>query len=116
MVQGAAYINCILRKDGRWEGRYTAGYDPATGKRIYKNVLGKTQAETKEKLRRALEEIRGLDIVKAGQYTVGQWLDTWFGNYARLKVRPSSHQTYRGGLSQILCKHRNAVQNRAKII
>lgn len=48
------------RKDGRWEGRYTAGYDPATGKHIYKNVLGKTQAETKEKL------------------------------------RPSSHQTYRG--------------------
>ena len=84
------------RKDGRWEGRYTAGYDPATGKRIYKNVLGKTQAEAKEKLRRALEETRGLDIVKAGQYTVGQWLDTWFGNYARLKVRPSSHQTYRG--------------------
>ena len=96
MVQGAAYINCILRKDGRWEGRYTAGYDPATGKRIYKNVLGKTQAEAKEKLRRALEETRGLDIVKAGQYTVGQWLDTWFDNYARLKVRPSSHQTYRG--------------------
>ena len=49
-----------MRKDGRWEGRYTAGYDPATGKHIYKNVLGKTQAETKEKL------------------------------------RPSSHQTYRG--------------------
>ena len=28
--------------------------------------------------------------------TVGQWLDTWFDNYAKLKVRPSSHQTYRG--------------------
>ena len=38
------------RKDGRWEGRYTAGYDPATGKRIIKNVLGKAQAEVKEKL------------------------------------------------------------------
>ena len=33
------------RKDGRWEGRYTAGYDAKTGKRITKNVLGKTQAE-----------------------------------------------------------------------
>lgn len=32
------------RKDGRWERRYTAGHDPATGKTIYKNVLGKTQA------------------------------------------------------------------------
>ena len=36
------------RKDGRWEGRYTAGTDPVTGKAISKNVLGKTQAEVKE--------------------------------------------------------------------
>ena len=42
------------RSDGRWEGRYTAGYDPETGKRIVKSVLGKTQAEVKEKLRKAL--------------------------------------------------------------
>ena len=32
------------RKDGRWEGRYTVGHDPETGKAIIKNVLGKTQA------------------------------------------------------------------------
>ena len=38
------------RSDGRWEGRYTAGYHPETGKRIIKNVLGKTQAECKAKL------------------------------------------------------------------
>ena len=37
------------RKDGRWEGRYTAGTDPVTGKAIIKNVLGKTQAEVKER-------------------------------------------------------------------
>ena len=36
--------NIRKRKDGRWEGRYTAGYDPESGKRIIKNVLGKTQA------------------------------------------------------------------------
>ena len=35
--------NIRKRKDGRWEGRYTAGYDPKTGKRLTKNVLGKTQ-------------------------------------------------------------------------
>ena len=27
--------NIRKRKDGRWEGRYTAGHDPATGKAIY---------------------------------------------------------------------------------
>ena len=41
--------NIRKRKDGRWEGRYTVGHDPETGKAIIKNVLGKTQAEAKEK-------------------------------------------------------------------
>ena len=36
--------NIRKRKDGRWEGRYTVGHDPETGKSIIKNVLGKTQA------------------------------------------------------------------------
>ena len=42
------------RKDGRWEGRYTAGRDPVTGRTIYKNVLGKTQAEVKANSSRQL--------------------------------------------------------------
>lgn len=88
--------NLRKRKDGRWEGRYTAGRDPETGKAIYKNVLGKTQAEAKAKLKQAIEEAKGLDATKAGQYTVGQWMDVWFEHYAKVKVRPSSHQTYRG--------------------
>ena len=30
--------NIRKRADGRWEGRYTAGYHPETGKRIIKNA------------------------------------------------------------------------------
>ena len=84
------------RKDGRWEGRYTAGHDPATGKQIFKNVLGKTQAEVKDKLKKALVEAGQIDFTKSGKYTVGTWMDEWFENVAKIKVRPSSHQTYRG--------------------
>ena len=65
--------NIRKRKDGRWEGRYTAGYDPKTGKRIIKNVLGKTQAEVKEKLKTAIEETRGLDVSRSEEYTVATW-------------------------------------------
>ena len=83
-------------KDGRWEGRYTAGHDPATGKQIFKSVLGKTQAEVKEKLKKALVEAGQIDFTKSGKYTVGTWMDEWFENVAKIKVRPSSHQTYRG--------------------
>ena len=88
--------NLRKRKDGRWEGRYTAGRDPETGKAIYKNVLGKTQAEAKAKLKQAIELAKGLDAAKAGRYTVGEWMEVWFEHYAKVKVRPSSHQTYRG--------------------
>lgn len=84
------------RKDGRWEGRYTAGHNLETGKPIYRNVLGKTQAEVKEKLKTAIQETQSLDFSKTGQYTLGQWMDVWYENYAKIKVRPSSHQTYKG--------------------
>ena len=50
--------NLRKRKDGRWEGRYTAGHDPETGKVIYRNVLGRTQAEARSKLKQAIEEAK----------------------------------------------------------
>ena len=84
------------RKDGRWEGRYVVGHDPVTGKMISRNVLGKTQAQVKEKLRTAIENSKRLDYTRTGKYTVGQWMDEWFEAYAKVKVRPSSHQTYKG--------------------
>lgn len=86
------------RSDDRWEGRYTAGRDPETGKAVYKNVLGKTQAEVKEKLAEAIERSKGVDMARAGRYTLGQWMEVWFENVAQVKVRPSSHATYRGYL------------------
>ena len=88
--------NIRKRKDGRWEGRYTAGRDPVTGKQIFKNVLGKTQAEVKEKLQKALAQAKKIDFAKTGKYTVTMWMNEWFENVAKIKVRPSSHQTYRG--------------------
>lgn len=88
--------NLRKRKDGRWEGRYTAGHDPETGKAIYRNVLGRTQTEARAKLKQAIEEAKIVDQTKAKKYTVGEWMDIWFENYAKVKVRPSSHQTYRG--------------------
>lgn len=88
--------NIRKRKDGRWEGRYTAGRDPETGKQIFKNVLGHSQSEVKEKLKQALDQCRQIDVTKTDKYTVGQWMDIWFENYCKMKVRPSSHQTYQG--------------------
>ena len=90
--------NIRKRKDGRWEGRYTVGHDPETGKAIIKNVLGKTQAEVKEKLKKAIEENVGIDYGRAKTYTVGSWLEVWMENYAKVKLRPSTFKTSQGFL------------------
>ena len=62
---------------------YTAGYHPETGKRIIKNVLGKTQAECKAKLSAAMEATRGIDVSRADEYTVATWLRSWYEIYAK---------------------------------
>jgi len=87
--------NIRKRKDGRWEGRYTAGYDPETGKRIIKNVLGKTQVEVKEKLKQAVEDSQKIDAAKGQALTVGQWAALWFENYAKPSIRESTAEYYR---------------------
>lgn len=90
--------NIRKRSDGRWEGRYTAGYHPDTGKRIIKNVLGRTQAEVKAKLKKAIEEAGSLDVAKAGKYTVAEWLRLWFEVYAKPNLRFSTAEYYRRGI------------------
>lgn len=87
--------NIRKRKDGRWEGRYTAGYDPATGKRIIKNVLGKTQAEVKEKLARAIDSTKDLDVARMDDYTVATWLAEWHEIYAQPNIRLATAERYK---------------------
>ncbi len=83
------------RPDGRWEGRYTAGRDPVTGKAIYKNVLAKTQKECKEKLARAIEKSGKIDVAKSGQYTVEEWCWLWHESYCKPAVKDSTAEYYR---------------------
>ena len=82
------------RADGRWEGRYVAGHD-ANGKAIRKNVLGKSQAEVREKLQRAIIETRGLDVARSDEFTVETWAKTWFEIYAKPNIRPSTADYYK---------------------
>ena len=83
------------RKDGRWEGRYTAGHHPETGKRIVKNVLGKTQGEVRDKLKKAMALCQQTDLIRAEEYTVEKWLRTWYDIYAKPNVRLATADRYR---------------------
>ena len=57
------------KPSGRWEGRYTQGIDPKTGRAIQKSVSARTQAECKEKLARAIRDNRGIPVNYNEDYT-----------------------------------------------
>lgn len=81
------------RADGSWEGRYSAGFDPKTGKQIQRSVYGKTQKEVREKLNAALRDLQeGTNIVPT-RMTVGEWLDLWLKDYT-LNIRPATLAAY----------------------
>lgn len=82
------------RKDGRWEGRYTAGHDESTGKPIYKNVLGKTRQEAADKLRTAIQKSSALNITRRQEYTLAEWLELWYDIYVRPRLRPATQHFY----------------------
>ena len=82
------------RKDGRWEGRYTAGNDSTTGKPIHKSVLAKTQSEAKEKLKQAIAEAEKLDMSRAKSYTLGAWIKLWYEVYAEPRLREKTKDYY----------------------
>ncbi len=63
-------------------------YDLKTGKRVNKNVLGKTQVEVREKLKTAMAECQGLDVSReADEHTLATWLKMWYELYAKPNIR-----------------------------
>ena len=78
--------NIRKRKDGRWEGRYTVGHDPETGKGHHQKRLGKTQAEER-KAEKGYRGKRRYRLRTAKTYTVGSWLEVWMENYAKSKTQ-----------------------------
>ena len=82
------------KPSGRWEGRYTQGIDPKTGRAIQKSVSARTQAECKEKLARAIRDNRGIPVNYNEDYTVADWCRLWFETYSKPVIRPNTAKTY----------------------
>lgn len=82
-----------LRADGRWEGRYTVGYHPETGKQIMRSVYAKTKREVREKLNKTLTDIQEGTYIEPTSITVGEWLDTWLKEY-KINLRPETKASY----------------------
>lgn len=81
------------RADGTWEGRYSAGYNPETGKLIQRSVYGRTQKEVRQKLNEILHDLQDGTYVAPTKMTVGEWLDAWLKDYT-LNIRPATKAAY----------------------
>ena len=94
----------IVKKNGKeytyWEGRYTCGFDPKTGKQRQHSISGKTQAEVAQKLRKVTAEIGQGIFKEACKLTVGEWSIVWDKDYL-IGVKPRTQEAYRS----ILCTH-----------
>ncbi len=94
----------IVKKNGKeytyWEGRYTCGFDPRTGKQKQHSISGKTQAEVAQKLREITAEIGQGIFKEACKLTMGEWSIIWDKDYL-ISVKPRTQEAYRS----ILCTH-----------
>ena len=82
------------KPNGRWEGRYTQGIDPSTGRAIQKSVSARTQAECKEKLAKAIRDNRGIPASHNEDYTVAEWYRLWFETYSKPVICPNTTKNY----------------------
>jgi integrase len=88
------------RKDGRWEGRISLGYDGGTRKR--KVFYGKNRREVQQQLTKALRDHQqGLPVATERQ-TVANFLTNWLETAAKPKLRPRTYASYRQTITQHL--------------
>ena len=102
-----------ITKNGKeytyWEARYTAGYDPGTGKQIQRSITGKTQKEVAQKLKAATAAIDSGTYTAPSKMTVSQWLDIWTGEYLG-GVKPSTLTSYKAAVKNHLKPQLGAIK------
>lgn len=91
-AQGAGTIR--KRPDGRWEARFSMGFNPVTGKQVQKSIYGKSQKEVREKLSLVTTELDEGTYTEPAKETLGEWLDTWMETYVKFSVKPYTADIY----------------------
>ena len=74
-----------VKKNGKeytyWEGRYTVGFDPGTGKQVQRSVTGKTQKEVAQKIKQLTMDLDNGVYQEPSKMTVSEWMDIWTAEY-----------------------------------
>lgn len=92
-----------------WQARYTAGFDPGTGKQIQRSITGKTQKEVSQKLKQVTVELDQGTYLAPCKMTVKDWLDTWTAEYLG-DVKESTAYLYRKNIELYITPRLGAVK------
>ena len=87
------------RADGRWEARYTLGFNPKTGKPVRKSIYGKTKKEVAAKLVKTLAEIADGKHYEPTKMLLRDWLEFWLKTYSCDK-KYSTLKGYRASINK----------------
>ena len=87
-----------------WQGRYTEGFDPGTGKQIQRSITGKTQKEVAQKLRQITASLDDGTYKAPCKLTVGEWLDIWTQDYLG-GVKASTAYLYKKNVELYIVPH-----------
>lgn len=92
-----------------WEARYTAGYDPGTGKQIQRSISGKTQKEVAKKLKEATASLDAGTYIAPNKMTVAEWLDIWETEYLG-GIKPATVCAYKATIKNHLKPNLGAIR------
>ena len=76
-----------------YEARYTAGFDPGTGKQIQRSITDKSKKVVAQKLKAAMAALDAGTYKAPCKITVAQWLDIWVAEYLN-SVKPLTKHNY----------------------
>lgn len=82
-----------LRSNGEYEGRYTTGRHPVTGKQMQKSITGKTKRDVEQKLRKICTEIQDGTYMEPSRLTVQEWAAMWLDMYTS-NIKPGTRVLY----------------------
>lgn len=92
-----------------YEARYSAGFDPGTGKQIQRSITGKTQKEVAQKLKEAIASLDAGTYIAPSKMTVSEWLSEWSEQYLK-NVKDSTRSSYMTIINTHLRPHIGAVR------
>lgn len=89
----------VKRADGRWQGQYTNGRDPKTGKLRRHTIYGKSQKEVAEKLRAATASIDRNTYQEPSKITLSEYANEYLAHTA-VNLSHYTQESYRNLLNK----------------